>query len=307
MKPEDIKFLTELHAPVIANAQRPIIGPEADGKDHIPFVLIPNNMKVEALKPILDAWLPKPERRKGTAIAHNAESFVLLTERFKTNDSVIYCKGHIDGNTIEAQLLSILNYNPISPDNLSADWGDHCVRYDFPVSKDLKRWINVDGQNFDQAEFAAFLEDNARDLVIGDIEQFDPDFFGSLKPPAFASPSDIIQLSRGIEIRAKERVHNAFRHQDGTMNMVFTTEHEGSDGQPLSIPEWFMLGVQVFEDGEWYQIPVRLRYRVSQGRVQWFFQIYRLKSIFDQAFDKVCKDAAEKLSLPLFKGIPEGK
>lgn len=303
LTPETIKALNKIQEPVIANMERPQIGTE--GKDHVPYAIIPEGMKVQDMKPLLDAWLPKPERRKGTAIVHDVDSFVRLSRRFKAETSAIFCKGTIEGHTISAQLLSVLNYNPEGVKNADADWGDHRVQYDFPVSKDLKKWLESDGETFNQKDFAEFLEDNCRDLVIGDEGQFEEGFFGSMGTPKFATPSDIFQLSRGIEVRVNEKVHAAFRHSDGTQNVQFTSEHEGADGQPLRIPDWFVIGIRVFEDGLIYQIPVRLRYRVTQGSIVWFFQIYRMQEIFDIAFDQACRTAARELEMPMFKGTPE--
>jgi hypothetical protein len=61
----------------------------------------------------------------------------------------------------------------------------------------------------------------------------------------------------------------------------------------------------VFQNGALYQIPARLRYRVSAGSVTWSFDLYRAQAVFDHAVDEACAHAAKETGLPLFMGSPE--
>ena len=45
LTPETIKALNKIQEPVIANLERPQIGTE--GKDHVPYAIIPEGMKVQ--------------------------------------------------------------------------------------------------------------------------------------------------------------------------------------------------------------------------------------------------------------------
>ena len=52
-------------------------------------------------------------------------------------------------------------------------------------------------------------------------------------------------------------------------------------------------------------IPVRLRYRVSQGTVTWTMILVQSDHAYDVAVREVCTHVADKTALPLFYGTPE--
>ena len=61
----------------------------------------------------------------------------------------------------------------------------------------------------------------------------------------------------------------------------------------------------VFRAGELYEVPVRLRYRVTGQNVKWSYELYRPEAVFDHAIEGACEAAKEKTALPLFYGSPE--
>lgn len=277
-----------------------------DAEKGVPFAIVPDNMAVESLKKIFDEYLEKPERVKGIITARNLESFVGMTNRFKNENSMIFFDGRAQQKSISASLLAVLNYHPSGGDDRDAEWSDHRVSYSLETSNELKTWLAKNGEAMSQADFAAFLENNAADLAMVSVDGHlgMKANFGSVTP-AFATPSAIILLSRGIEIRANEKYHAAYRAENGTMNMQFTSQHEGTDGQPINVPQWFAVSVRIFEDGEVYTVPVRLRYRVKDGAVSWFYEIYRMQDIFEGAFFDSVDKAAKQTALTICKGSPQ--
>ena len=66
-----------------------------------------------------------------------------------------------------------------------------------------------------------------------------------------------------------------------------------------------MLGIPVFEMGERVRVVVRLRYRIANQSVKWFYDLYRPDEVFDRAFESACAEAQEKTGLPLYIGRAE--
>lgn len=299
---ELMEYIQNNRAPKIECLHVPGKGDRSE--DVADILLIPSGMSAQGVKPFLDAYLKKPERRKGVATVYDIESFVTLTNRFKDVNSAIFKKSEYRDNSFSAGLKAILNYNPDEADNSKADNRDHVVQYNFPITIELKTWLEANGNPMSTKDFAVFLEDNIADLVIADNDHFHTRF-GENGVPAFATPSKIMELSRGIEVRVDQKVTQAYRVSDGSFAMQFTSENNDVTGQPLKLPEWFCLGIPVFENGAFVQIPVRLRFRVSGGQVNWHFELYRAGDVFKRVFEDACEKVGTDTALPIFNGSPE--
>lgn len=265
-------------------------------------VPVEHGFELQSVEKFIEEMREKPKRRKGTLTAYDLESFVALTNGFKSENSVMFGTTSVTETSFTAALKSVLNFDPASPNNTEADNGDHVVGYAFPLSNELKVWLGKNKTPFNAKEFAEFLEDNIADLIIPKVDGFKTQFGD--ERPAFASPSKIFELSRGIEVRVDEKVSNYFRNADGSFNLQYTQENKDAAGNALKLPEWFCLGVPVFDGGEVYQIPMRLKFRVKEGQVAWSFDMYRKNDTFNAAFADACDQATKETDLPLFNGSP---
>lgn len=268
------------------------------------FAAVPNaeGFELESLKRFVDEGRLKPERRKGSLTAYDLESFVAMTKRFKAENSVMFATDNFSDTSFNCALKSVLNFDPAGGDNKVADNGDHVVGYSFPVSEDLKAWLSKNKTPFNAKEFSEFLEEHIADLSVAKPDSMIPAFGG--ESPVFATPSKIFELSRGIEVRVDEKVSNFFRNNDGSFNLQYTVENKDAAGNALKLPEWFCLNLPIFDGGAFYQLPVRLRFRVKEGNVTWSFEMYRKNDVFRHAFADACDEATKSTDLPLFNGSP---
>ena len=294
---ETIKAITESQKPIL---DAKVSLPNSDVG--APYAVVPQEMSVVCLKSTIDKYATKPERRRGTASADRLESFVDLTNRSKDKDSVIFAHGKINGKSIEARLTAILDYNIASTENNDARFGEHRIVYDFPVSKEFKAWMALDGDFMEQEEFAFFLEDKINQLSVPNDE--DKAVVQGLTP-VFADPIQMLELSKGLELRSQEHVRKSFKTQTGETQIQYSNEHSDGDGQPLIVPNFFVVNIPVFEMGGRERIVVRLRYRVKQGAIKWVYDLYRPEDVFDAGFEGACEMAREKTELPLYIGQPE--
>lgn len=253
-----------------------------------------------ALTSELDAYRPHPKRRAGVATLYDLESFIAHTNRFKSDASALFA----DPNSSGPHLTSVLDYHP-GGDGAPA-WRAHRGLYECPLSAEWKRWTGQAGKGMTPAQFAEFLEANITDLA-------DPS--GKLGATAqalaaaagieFAPPARILELSRGLSVRATSLVKEAKNLATGEVNVAYVTEHQDERGQPLKVPGGFLIAVPVFRGGAAYKVPVRLRYRLRESQITWFFELYQAERFFDDAFAEACKKAQEATGLPLFQGQPE--
>lgn len=307
------------NAPAYAAIEVP--GPDLAGT--VPVLLLngPSGSAVHSLKKFADEYRVTPERRVGTAEMLDLASFIAHVNRFKDADSALFG----DNDRAAPSLLSVLDYHervniptellatdvaeqPLSP---SPRFGKHRTFYKFPLSDEWRAWHGHDGKTMVQADFAAFLEDRIGDVIPPPVDDGQPDAtdameqLGRLLGGNFASPSRLLELSRGMQVHQNEKVRNAVNISTGEVQITYEAAHQDAQGAPLKVPNLFLIGIPVFRSGEPYRVAVRLRYRVKDGSVIWHYQLYRADKVFDHAFEEAAALAASATGLPLFTGKPE--
>lgn len=269
-----------------------------DGKS--PILLLPSGNGIQAVdvKKFLDPWRTEPERRKGTATFEELDSFIAHAIRFKDADSMLFAR------RAPPTLTSVIDYHKAGAAG-APRFGNHRGTYDFPLSDEWKAWLEKNGEQMGQQDFAEFIEDRIPDIV-------DPKNGGTLAAAlaevaelAYASPSRMLSLSRGITVRQGVRVKNVTNLSTGEVQINYETQNADETGAPLAIPNAFLIGIPVFKNGAHYSIPVRLRHRIGAGTMTWFYDLYQHEKVFDDAFGGACEKAETVTELPLYFGAPE--
>lgn len=324
--PALIDFITKHHEPKVI---------KVTGQDGTPteILILPAGLKAEGVKAHLDAYRTAPERRKGTATMKSLASFIDYVNRFRDPNSSLFAWPDM----AKPSLTCVFDHHeglrlvtsPSRTDDKgfehppayaettdpSPRFGQHRAVYDFPLSKEWQAWLAKNKTVLGQRDFAEFLEDRIPDVLdpghLGGSEVKTPDGSLTLQEMAeilggdFATPARLMQLSRGLKVHADERVGETVNLSTGETEIIFSAEHKDEAGQKIKVPPLFLIGIPVFEMGEVFRIPVRLRYRKSQGGIVWFYEIWRTEKAFDLAFNEACHDAAKQTGLPKFLGAPE--
>ena len=304
------------------------------------LILAPEGMKPHDLKPYLDAYRDRPLRAKGVAWMADLTSLILLCGRFKNEDAAhaaLFCS--LDAKA--PSLTAIFNYNetPAEHDGpVLPGFGDHRAVYPFPLSEAWIAWAELEGQKTSQLEFAAFLEARITDVIFpppsltggaapadvaligSDSDQPKPGAGGDFGPRSLeedlaaylrltggrvGGPQTIAELSRGLELTATSKMAQRRNLQSGEDAISFEETHTDKAGAPVKVPAVFLISIPVFDGGESYLMAVKLRYRISNGTVVWFFNRARVKETFEAAIRQAAQHAAAQTSLPLFYGAPE--
>lgn len=265
---------------------------------------MPHGIKLESTKKFFDEYRTAPERRKGTASVGDLASFITHVNRFKDDDSIIFA----DNSPQNPKLTAVLDYHKKTAKG-EPRFGEHRTVYNFPISDEWALWTSKDGQIFGQSEFAAFIEDNILDCISpadGDTENNEQLVaLRTLLGGNFASPDKLVTLSRGLAVNESAKVVGKVNLSTGEGQINFETQHTDAAGAPVNVPNLFLIAIPVFEGGERYRIAIRLRYRVRNGAVAWFYEIYKPENIFIDAFKGACTVAAKETDLPLLVGSPE--
>ena len=76
------------------------------------YAVIPREMEIKSLKPLLDEYRTKPDRRVGTITADTITSLIEVVKRFKAKESVVFARSEVRDTSISASLTAIFNYHP---------------------------------------------------------------------------------------------------------------------------------------------------------------------------------------------------
>ena len=155
----------------------------------------------------------------------------------------------------------------------------------------------------EQGNFAHFLEDHAAELASptdGEASKYE-----RLFKERFATPAELIMLSRDMEIHVNAKVKRSERLQTGERTIIFENEHLNGKGEPVSVPGIFMVSVPAWVDGRPIRVPARLRYRMQGGGIYWHYNLYRVNVWLREQVINDMRDAAERTGLPAYPRAPE--
>ncbi len=287
------------------------------------ILILPKELNAIPIKSFLDDFRDHPERRKGTMLAKDLDSLIAYINRFKNTDSVVFANPVMQAATItgiidyhEAVNEFAENGGYVVNENPLPKFCQHRTHYAFPLSDEWKAWNGLSGKWMDQAEFAEMLEDRIGDVVsppdgVNAPKEGDKPAENSLKHLAellggnFATPTKLMELSRGLAVHVGETVSSAVNLATGEGEIQYLEKHSDAKGQPLKVPNLFLIAIPVCLNGPLYQLAVRLRYRAKAGTISWCCQLYRPEKTFEHAFDEACKTVITGTGLPLFMGEPE--
>jgi uncharacterized protein YfdQ (DUF2303 family) len=263
----------------------------------VPVIFDRSAQRPLSVKALVEEYRIRPERRQGTAKVNTLASLIGLTKRHAVADqSALFAETRWPKPAITA----VIDYHAVDHE---PGWQKHRVHYDFPLTEEFQTWVKFNRKPLEQADFAAFLEEHAAELVSPlDAERTE---YERIFKEKFAGPAELITLSRELEVYLGAKVKRGERLQTGEKTVEFTSEHTNGRGEKIEIPGIFVINVPVFIDGEPVRIIARLRYRIGQGEIHWFFDLYRWEVAVREAVVSALDRAASETGLPAYEGQPE--
>ncbi len=262
------------------------------------IVAIPEGMRLQTLKALTDLYLPKPDRREGTATLETVESFCRYMNRFKNDNSIVFATEE------DPTLRGIVDHHVAGDDPTAARFCKHRATYKFPFSDEWIAWDAANDSEMTQGDFAEFLEDQLLDVIDPDDAGSTAAAFTSKLGIKLATPAQLLDLSKGLAVRLDGTAAQKVNLSTGESALSFKEEHTNEQGEPLHVPGGFVIGIPVFRGGAAYQLCARLRYRV-RGNVTWTIKMHRGDLVFRHAFEEACDKVAADTELPVLQGSPE--
>ena len=283
-------------------------------QDNAALAVVPEGVEVISVRKLLDEFLERPRRKEGTAVLQTVESFIDHVQRHKDEHTAIFA----DRTSGNPKLVAVLDYHekdtvapPEGPDDKAKRtvgrprFGRHQSKYAFPFSDEWVAWTGQNGKEMGQGDFAELLENRCVDVLDPSRAQDPVKEYVATIGCHFASPSKLMELSRGLTVRVGMKLQNQVSLASGEANLSFATEHTDDKGAPLKVPGAFLVGIPVFRGGDRYQLVARLRYRIRDGVLKWAYELARSQAVYDAAFDDALQLVKEKTKLDVFVGTAE--
>lgn len=240
--------------------------------DGVPVLILPEGHAATPLGHLLQ----QPARKRGTTVLSDEASFVAVVNDQQNHTTRLF-------STINPPTFTAV-FNHVAHE---AGWGDHQAKYNAPLSPEWKTWAAMDGKHSNQTDFAQFLENNLPDLV---------------QP----NGATMLEICRTLEAKKKVNFASSVRLSDGSTQFTYEEDVQGSahKGQ-LAVPEQFVIGIPVFENGQPWRIDVRFRYRIQDGgKLILWIELIRPHKVIEEAVKELRNSIAKATDLPILNGSP---
>ncbi|MFP3564737.1 DUF2303 family protein [Paraburkholderia sp. SIMBA_030] len=234
-------------------------------------------------------FLVAPQRKKASVRLRTPEDFIDYVKRHGSlADSTIWCEA--DYPKGEVAFTSILNDNGEDPG--AAAWRDHLAYFQPEFSEEWKRWISGHKKAMNQVEFAAFLEENLKDIV------------GPTDGENLPTGAQMLEMALAFEATQDFRFKSGVRLANGGINLSFVQDDDDATLQRMQMFEKFAIGIPVFRNRDAYRVDARLRYRVRDAKLTFNYELVRFDKVLEAAANGVIATIREKTGNPFFFGDP---
>jgi len=235
-----------------------------------------------------ESRLPAPLRKRAKVRLLDADSFIDYVKRHGSLvDSTIWGKADYQAGKVE--FVSIINDH--GEDDTKPQWRDHTARFSPEFSEEWRRWFGGNRKPVSQAEFAAFIEENLKDIA-------SPDGAG------LPTGAQMLEMALAFEASQDMRFKSSIRLSNGGVQMSFTQDDDDQTLQKMQLFERFAIGIPVFWNGDAYRVDARLRYRVREGKLTFWYELIRQDKTLEAATTTLITKIREQTGTPFFFGDP---
>lgn len=280
----DLNAISSSETQAIIDLASQITPVEIAGQDHIRRVALPPGWTLSEKN---DEHLRlHPYRKTGAPRLDEQDSFIRYINRHKIGDlTTIYCQADYRQSKVDFECIINDHDGLIN----GQQWRDHKALYTPGFSEEWKRWIGSDKYQFNQAEFAMFIEENLNDVAAAE---------------GMPTGQQVLEMSLSFQANQDMRYKSSIRLQNGGVDMSFVQDDDDQTLVKMRLFEKVAIGIPVFWGGDAYQITARLRYRVREGKLTFWYELIRADKILEDATETLIGKIIESTGVPLYFGRP---
>lgn len=250
------------------------------------FILVPENYELKNVTQELAKALPYAPRKTGTCTLLGIESFIKYCADQNTLNGYIYA----DVNA--KNLTAVFNdYRvPVGGDLSQAGWRDHRASFSPAHTPEATTWLASNKKGMDQATFSEFLEDNAADIGA---------FTGMPTADELLNVAGTLSSKTSIQFNSSRRLDN------GQVQLTYneTIDSKAGAAGTLEIPRSFALALRLFQgDKTGYRLDARLKYRLNNGSVKFWYELDRPERAIEDAFSGYIEKVTAETSFTVLLG-----
>lgn len=231
-----------------------------------------------------------PRRTTGRISLTDSDSFIDYINRHKrTGSTGIYCL--TDYQNSKVSFTAVIN-DHIGGDEVmdsQPHWRDHLASYEPLKSIEWQRWNKNDKEPMAQNSFAMFIEENLRDIAT--VE-------------GMPTGQQLLEMALSFEANQDMRFKSAIRLQNGGVQMSFVQDDDSQTLAKMQMFDKIAIGIPVFWNGEAYRIDARLRYRVRDGKLHFWYELIRPDKVIEDATKVLINTIREKTEVFFYFGNP---
>jgi len=253
-----------------------LASPVIEGPHGARHILVPDGFRLEAAH---DPHALPPYIVRTAVVVDQRASLSAYVNRFSDDRSILIAD--YDAASIQAVLDWHVDNADIHGAPLVPQPRQHSCTLKLRPSEEFKRWAAMEDAFHGQAEFAAFLEENAVDVT-------DPE------------PAILIEISRDLEGTQGVTFKSSTRLENGDRSFVYETETRAKGD--IRVPREFVLSIPLYEGEEPVPLRCAFRWRISGGNLQMGFVWRRVEYQRRAHFVLLATTAAEETGRPVFFG-----
>lgn len=129
-----------------------------------------------------------------------------------------------------------------------------------------------------------------------------------LRRTKFGSAMFISRLAVGIEATVGQKFKQSVDPKTGDRSFLFEQEGQVSTkaGRQVTVPDYFLLYVPVFDQADRALLPVRLYYRIRGQEIKWGIELMDVHRLVQEEVNKVAREISEETAVPVFFGRRSG-
>jgi uncharacterized protein YfdQ (DUF2303 family) len=244
-----------------------------------PFAVAPRDSVVFDL----EAFNQTPGNKKAQVDVDRVQSLSDYVNKYAGHDGATMAFADLSSATIQA----VLDYH--RPDKNEPRWCEHLVNFTLTETREWRQWMKMNERSMPQVEFAEFLEDRIVDVI---------------DPPA----ADLMSLVQTLEAKRNVNFSSAVRLENGTIDLTYeediqTTGRKAGGGKgKVEVPPKIKLGIRPFEGLDKWEVEARLRYRLKEGSVIFWYAIVEPDRVREAAFDEQVEQFEKDCNIRCIRG-----
>lgn len=219
----------------------------------------------------LERFLKNPTRTRLCETMTVFESFLeAISTRFDKDQATIYKE------TLKNKKYYNFAFNGVAHDCRTGNqWrGDFVLKWNGLHTISARDWLENDEKAMSQEEFALFLDKHLSDVATAS------DSKGS-QLEGCPTQAELYNFVTTLEDSKGQKFARKVNVQNGDVSVSLERESDNGTKERLKLFERFAINIQLYEGFPTYQVIAKLRFRVKDGAVVFFYDLEGLEELFN--------------------------